>query len=226
MKVQPRAYQKGIVACQVCGLVIELPEDDGHVACPRCDASLHARKGHGPGLTWGLLLAAVLAYVPANIMPVMEVHLLGQGDHELTIMGGILDLWREGSYDLASVVFLASVALPCAKFMVLGGLLLSVRWRTRFACRQRARLHRLLELIGYWSMLDVLVVGILGSLVQFQALGEIGPRAGIYLFGVTVVLTMLAAHSFDSRLIWDAAEIDCTTAVPHAGNAEATHRAP
>lgn len=139
-------------------------------------------------------------------MPVMKVHFLGQDDHPLTIMGGIIDLWHDEAYDVAFVVFVASVALPCVKFVVLAGLLLSVQWRTRTACPERAKLHRLLELIGYWSMLDVLVVGILGSLVQFQALGQIEPGAGIFLFGASVIVTMFAAHSFDPRLIWDVVE--------------------
>lgn len=203
MNTQPRAQQVGIIECHVCGLVLSLSGDSHGASCPRCGAHLHRRKRHSLLRAWLLLVAALLLYVPANLLPVMKIHVLGQGEQPLTIVGGVLDLWRDGAYDVAFVVFVASVALPCAKFIALTGLLLSVQWRTRQARSGRARLHGLLELIGYWSMLDVLVVGILASLVQFQGLGEIEPGAGIFLFGTSVILTVFAAHSFDARLIWD-----------------------
>ncbi|WP_259648551.1 MULTISPECIES: paraquat-inducible protein A, partial [Pseudomonas syringae group genomosp. 2] len=72
------------------------------------------------------------------------------------------------------------------------------------AMRERARLYRFIELIGYWSMLDVLVVALVASLVQFRELSTIEPRIGILFFGLVVVMTMFAAMSFDPRLIWDA----------------------
>jgi paraquat-inducible protein A len=154
-------------------------------------------------LTWLFLIAALLAYVPANLLSVMDVQFLGQSAQQLTIMDGVLSFWRDGDYDLASIVFVASVALPCTKFIALAWLLLSIHMRSRFARRPRNRLLHLLEIIGHWSMLDVLVVGILAGLVQFQNLGEIDPGVGILLFGTSVVLTMLSVRSLDSRLIWD-----------------------
>ena len=69
--------------------------------------------------------------------------------------------------------------------------------------RERAKLYRLIELVGYWSMLDVVVVAIVSALVKFQLLSDIEPRIGILFFGMVVILTMLSAMSFDPRLIWD-----------------------
>ncbi len=203
MTALQRAHDIGVIGCPVCGLVLDLLDDDQHPTCPRCHSALHRRHLHSLARTWLLLAIALLLYVPSNLFPVMAINLLGHGDHETTIIGGVLDLWQGGSHDIAAVVFMASVVLPCSKFVVLAGLLVSVQNGATGARRQRAKLLRLLELIGCWSMLDVLVVGVLGSLVQFQALGEIEPRAGIFLFGASVVFTMLAAHSFDPRLIWD-----------------------
>jgi paraquat-inducible protein A len=48
-------------------------------------------------------------------------------------------------------------------------------------------------------------VGILVALVRMDGLATIAPGIGASFFGVAVVLTMLAAHSFDPRLIWDRA---------------------
>lgn len=94
--------------------------------------------------------------------------------------------------------------VPCIKFLVLGTLLITCQRRSQWAMRERSRLYRFIELIGYWSMLDVLVVALVAALVQFRGLSTIEPRLGILFFGLVVVMTMLAAMSFDPRLIWDA----------------------
>jgi paraquat-inducible protein A len=200
----PRARQVGVIGCHECGLVFSWTDQLGPVACTRCRSPLRHRWPHSLAASWLLFALAMLLYLPANLLPVMKIRLAMQGEHSLTIIDGVRDLWNDGTYDVAIIVFVASVALPCAKFMALGALLLSVQWQTHWARRQRTYLHDLLELIGYWSMLDVLVVSVLGSLVQFQALGEIEPDAGIFFFGASVMLTMLAVRCFDSRLIWDA----------------------
>ena len=82
-------------------------------------------------------------------------------------------------------------------------MLLTAQRQSRWARRERARLYRLVELIGYWSMLDVLVVAVVAALVKFQALSEVEPRIGILYFGAMVIMTMLSAMNFDPRLIWD-----------------------
>jgi paraquat-inducible protein A len=74
---------------------------------------------------------------------------------------------------------------------------------SHWARKERSKLYRFVELIGYWSMLDVIVVALVAALVKFQALGDIQPRLGILFFGLVVVFTMLSAMSFDPRLIWD-----------------------
>jgi len=204
MSSRPRAQRLGMVGCRVCGLVVSAPLQAGRKSfCPRCRAALQPRLAGGLGRAWALWLAALIFYVPANLLPVMDIRVLGGTEHAATILGGVVDLWRDGSYGVASVVFVASVLMPGIKYLALAFLLLTVRFANGWARRARARLYRWIEAAGYWSMLDVLVVGLLVSLVQFQALGEIQPRAGILFFGMSVVLTMLAAQSFDARLIWD-----------------------
>ena len=118
-------------------------------------------------------------------------------------MNGAIEFWKSGSYGIALVIFIASVAVPCTKFLVLTLLLITSQRRSNWARRERARLYRLVEVIGYWSMLDVLVVAVVAALVKFQGLSDIEPRVGIFFFGVVVILTMLSAMTFDPRLIWD-----------------------
>lgn len=185
--------------CHTCGQACA--QDDGR--CPRCEMPLHRRKPNSIARTWALLLASLIFYIPANLLPVMFTNLFGSGS-ENTIMSGVIEFWKGGSWDIAILIFVASVAVPCIKFMVLGTLLVTCQRRSRWATRERARLYRFVELIGYWSMLDVLVVALVAALVQFRSLSTIEPRLGILFFGIVVVLTMLAAMSFDPRLIWDA----------------------
>jgi paraquat-inducible protein A len=94
------------------------------------------------------------------------------------------------------------------KFLALGTLLVTCRRGSNWARRQRAQLYRLVELIGYWSMLDVFVVALLTALVRFGFFSLVEPLPGVVFFGLTVVLTMLASMTFDPRLIWDGRETD------------------
>jgi paraquat-inducible protein A len=203
MNAHRRAPDLGLVRCHTCALACEDTTGmDTHPRCPRCNAALHRRRPASIARAWALLLAGAICYIPANVLPVMYTFVPGGGG-DSTIMSGINQFWHHGAYGIALVIFVASVIVPCTKFLVLGLLLATSRRRSQRARRTRARLYRMVEAIGYWSMLDVLVVAIVAALVRFQALGRIEPRAGIVFFGVVVILTMLSAMSFDPRLIWD-----------------------
>ena len=203
MSQPPYASELGLQLCHACGLACRLTDHD----CPRCEAPLHPRKPNSIVRTWALLIAALILYLPANMLPVMYTDMFGSGS-ENTILSGVVEFWKEGAWDIALLIFIASVVVPCMKFFVLGLLLICAQRRSRWAMRERARLYRFIETIGYWSMLDVLVVALVAALVQFRALSTIEPRLGILFFGLVVVLTMLASMSFDPRLTWDAENDD------------------
>jgi paraquat-inducible protein A len=195
----PFARERQLSLCHICGYAC-----DEHLSCcPRCDSAVHRRKPDSITRTWAFLIAGLIFYVPANLLPVMFTSLLGNSS-ENTIMSGVIEFFESGSWDIAILIFIASVVVPGIKFLVLGMLLITCQRRSRWAMVERARLYRFIELIGYWSMLDVLVVALVASLVQFRELSTIEPRIGILFFGLVVVMTMFAAMSFDPRLIWDA----------------------
>ncbi|CAM3947349.1 Paraquat-inducible protein A [Pseudomonas reidholzensis] len=199
MSRPPTAAELDLCLCHSCGLACDLRQQADH--CPRCDAPLHRRKVNSLARTWAYMLAALAFYVPANLLPVMNTTMLGDGA-DSTIMSGVLEFWEHGAWDIALIIFIASIAVPGVKFVALSLLLVTVQRGSGWACKERAKLYRFVELIGYWSMLDVLVVALVAALVKFQALGDIEPRPGILFFGLVVVFTMLAAMSFDPRLIW------------------------
>jgi paraquat-inducible protein A len=204
----PRADALGLIGCHVCGQVCRAADDDGDggaLACPRCGSTLHRRKQAVYARTWALLIAAFLMYIPANVLPIMRTASLGDIDDN-TILSGVVELWVKGSPGLAVIVFCASIMVPMLKFLALGTLLVSCRRGSSWARRQRAKLYRLVELIGYWSMLDVFVVSLLTALVRFGYFSLVEPLPGVVFFGLTVVLTMFASMCFDPRLIWDGKE--------------------
>ena len=198
----PFAREHDVTLCHVCNYVCPVQTHE----CPRCESAVHPRKPNSLVRTWAFLLAGLILYIPANTLPVMLTTLFGRAS-ENTIMSGVIEFAEGGSWDIAILIFIASVVVPCIKFLVLGTLLITCQRRSTWAMRERARLYRFIELIGYWSMLDVLVVALVAALVQFRGLSTIEPRLGILFFGLVVVMTMFAAMSFDPRLIWDA-EVD------------------
>ena len=208
----PRAGDLGLIGCHVCGLVISSDMSDRddsteELACPRCGSTLHRRKPYSYMRAWALMIAAFLLYIPANVLPIMRTASLNDIDDN-TIISGVVELWVKGSPDLAIIVFTASIVVPMLKFFSLGTLLLSSQRGSGWARPQRAKLYRLVEFIGYWSMLDVFVVALLTALVRFGLLSLVEPLPGVIFFGLTVVLTMLASMSFDPRLIWDGRDTD------------------
>lgn len=178
----PYARQMKLTACSACGLVCENTPDPNVIACcPRCNTQLHYRHPGSEAHTLAWLISAMLCYLPANILPVMFTRQFGQG-HESTILSGVFDFWRSGSYGMAVLIFTASVIIPCMKFLALGLLLITARKQSTWAMSERTRLYRMTEWIGCWSMLDVVVVAVVCGLVRFNVLSEAEPRAGILFF--------------------------------------------
>ena len=197
------AAEAGLVSCETCSLLSRPAELREPGYCPRCGAELTWRRHHSIQYTWALVVAAAICYVPANLLPVLTTNALGSSDSD-TIMGGVVLLYNTGSWPLALVVLVASVMVPLGKLVALTYLLITVQRGSLGGARDRTRLYRMVEFIGRWSMLDVFVDTFTVALVQLQPLMSVEPGPGVLFFAAVVVLTMLAAESFDPRLIWDA----------------------
>ncbi len=195
-----RAY-----SCHGCGLLLRLWSRPSHdLSCPRCGSKVHHRKPGSLGRTWALLIAAAIFYVPANAYPVMTMISLGK-TYPSTILGGVVELINLGSWPLALIIFIASVAVPGLKIIALALLLITTQVGTAWRLNDRTRIYRMVEVVGRWSMTDIFVVSVLIALVQVGQLATFFPGLGATCFAAVVVLTMLAAHSFDPRIMWDRA---------------------
>lgn len=193
----------GLINCHSCGLLHKATPVHGY--CHRCGASLHLRKPDSLSRTWAYLLAAYILYIPANVLPIMTTTSLGSVQSN-TILSGVNYLLVSGSWLVALIIFIASIFVPVLKLMILSYLTISVQVRSSWHPRERVRLYRLAEIMGRWSMVDIYVVTLMVALVKIQGLADIDADIGAVAFGAVVVLTMLAAMSFDPRLIWDNAE--------------------
>ena len=189
------------VGCRVCGLVSAGGEDD---ACPRCETPLERRKPFPLARCCALVLTGAVLYVPANTYPVLTVVRLGQGAPS-TILGGVMELAQAGMYPLAALVLVASICVPVFKLVGLAYLLFAT-WRgSPRHLVGRTRLFRFIDFIGRWSMIDVFMTAILTALVRMGVIGSVTPGLGVQFFCAVVIITMIAAISFDPRAMWDAA---------------------
>ena len=196
------ARAAGLVTCHHCARV--QPAHASDPRCTRCGSRLHARRPHSAARTGALAAAAALLYVPANLLPVMHATSLGRAEDD-TILGGVAYFWTSGDWALAVIVFIASVLVPMLKLAILALQAIAAHRGVQWRPLERARLHRLVERVGRWSMLDVFVVALTIALVHFGSFADITPGPGALAFGAVVVLTMVASMQFDPRLIWDGA---------------------
>ena len=202
-----RAIDAGILICTECHELNRQEPDTDEQTCTRCGALVHARRPNSLTRTWALLITAAILYIPANLLPIMTINSLGQGDPS-TIMAGVIQLVQHGMFPIAAVVFIASILVPTFKLVGIGLLLFSVQRHQPLSARQRIVMYRFIEFIGRWSMLDIFVIAILVAVVNFGRLASVEANLGAAAFASVVILTMLAAVTFDPRLIWDNTESD------------------
>ena len=201
------AKQLNLVSCHDCHMLVRSIhfQPDVMAVCPRCGSAMHQRKVNSLTRTWALVLAAIIFYIPANMLPITVVASL-QGTQADTIMSGVIYFIKSGMWPIALVIFIASVFVPLMKLLILIYLLISVQRRSPWRRKDRTVLYRITEAVGRWSMVDIYVVTILVSLVKMGALANMDAGPAAVHFAAVVVITMFAAESFDPRLIWDSKE--------------------
>ncbi|PID50013.1 MAG: paraquat-inducible membrane protein A [Proteobacteria bacterium] len=192
------------IVCPVCACLSHKPTNllnKASLFCPRCGHGFPTGPNRSVEITWALLIASAILYIPANLLPVMSVYWMGTGQPD-TIISGVFHLIEAGQWPLAALIFVASIVVPLLKLIALSFLLISIQLGSNWRPQERVWLYRVTEYIGRWSMVDVFVVAILAGLVQFGTLTRVEANAGTLSFASVVVLTMLAAHTLDEHLIW------------------------
>lgn len=209
------AAAHGLQSCLRCSTLAKADQ----TRCRVCGRALFFRRPQSLQWTLAFLLTAVVLYIPANVLPIMDTAEFGQVQSN-TIIEGVLLLIHHGSYPTAIIIFVASVLVPVAKILALLWLCYTVARRSPHSPHERERLYRATEFIGRWSMVDVFVVALLVALVQVSGILTVAPGSAALAFCGMVVFTMLAADVFDSRLIWDHAYADNNKSGQHSKLAE------
>jgi paraquat-inducible protein A len=197
-----KAADRGLAVCHTCAKVSPV----GLGQCPRCGSRIELRRRDSIRWTISLMLAAMALYVPSHVLPVLTTVELGVVEHN-TIMGGMLTFWRSGAYPIALVIFTASILIPLLKIAALSWLCAAAVGWLHPSPVALGRIYWFTEWLGRWSMVDIFVVGILVAVVQLGNYMAVSPGPGALAFAGVVVLTMLAAMSFDPRLLWDRLDV-------------------
>lgn len=168
--------------------------------CRRCNSYIYKYHLFRTEKTLAFLITAVIAYIPANLYPILITNRFGKME-ENTILGGILGLWEQGSYPIALIIFFASIVIPLLKFFILIYLMISVQYPLGKDKKiNKHKLYFFTELVGPWSMIDVFVVVILSALIHLSNIQIIAGTAATA-FALSVFFTLLAAQTFNDGLI-------------------------
>ena len=190
------------IACRSCDLVRPLAAEGS--PCPRCGLTLRARKPDSTLRTTALVIAGFALFFPANVYPMSVDRQFGVlVPHR--IVDGIQELFQAHLWPLGVLIFCTSIAIPLLKLAGLSWFLLSVWHGSRHRLVLKTRLCRLINEIGRWSCVDVFTIAVFLPLMQFDGMVSTDAANGAPPFLLVVVITMLASHTFDPRLMWDAA---------------------
>ena len=187
-----------LIRCPVCDAVnIDKGKEN---SCRRCGSSIYHHKKFATEKSWAYLITAMIAYIPANLYPMLVTSAFGNREGS-TILGGVVLLWELESYPVAVIIFIASILIPVFKFLILIYLLISVKYPLGKDKKvNKHKLYYVTEVIGPWSMIDVFVVAILAALIHLSSV-EILAGTAATAFAISVFFTLLAAHAFDETLI-------------------------
>lgn len=190
-----------LISCKNCHKVYE-KENYKDFTCTRCNHKVRHRIAHSVQVSLALTICAILLYIPAMLYPMMEVTKFGIST-ESTILEGVISFLEYENYFIAFVIFTASVAIPMIKLAGLLFIFVSLKVNVKMSSSVRVIIFKFIEAIGKWSMIDIYVVALLASVVQLNEIFNIKGGIAATSFALMVILTMIAAHRFDTRIIWD-----------------------
>jgi paraquat-inducible protein A len=192
-----------LLACHECDLLMRRPQTGPgeRVECPRCGYELYRHQHQVLRRSLALVLAALLLYIPANFLPIMQLSLLGQHTHD-TLWSGVQGLYLSGMPGVAAVVFLSSMAVPLLKLLCQLWVLLSIRWRV--GRRYGLQLYRLYHHLRAWGMLEVYLMGILVAIVKLADIAAMSLGVGLFCFIALLLVQVWLEVTMSPQQIWQA----------------------
>jgi len=192
-----------VVACHECDLLMRKPvlQDGESAECPRCGYELFSHRHRVVRRSLALVLTALLLYVPANFLPIMQLNLLGQTSQD-TVWSGVIGLYESGMQGIAVVVFLCSMAVPLLKLLCQLLVLLSIRMD--FGRSYGLLLYRIYHHMREWGMLEVYLMGILVAMVKLMDLADLSLGLGLFCFIALLLVQVWLEVTMSPHQIWEA----------------------
>ena len=190
-----------LMSCKNCHKVFKRENYDNFV-CDRCNHKVRKRVKNSLQVSLALVVSAIFLYIPAMLYPMMEVTQFGVS-LESTIIEGVISFLEYENYFIAFVIFTASVVIPLIKLIGLLLIFISLKVNIKMSNKTKILIFKFIEIIGKWSMIDIYVVAILASVIQMDEIFNIKGGIAATSFALVVLFTMVAAHRFDTRIIWD-----------------------
>ncbi len=187
--------------CHKLNLLSDSPNNE-KIRCSRCHGFFYQRKPYSLQYTLAWNIAALIAFIPANLYPIMIIYSLGIGEPS-TILSGIGQFIDQDLYPIAVIIFTASIIVPLLKIIGLFVLVYRAHTGVRLRPDKHSKFYHVLEFLGPWSMLDVFVVALMVAVVELGFVTSVAAGPAINYFTLTVIFTMIAANTFDTRLLWD-----------------------
>lgn len=189
------------VACPACDLLQEIPPlpPGGKARCPRCAETLASRPADPLDRPLALTLAAAIVFIIANTQPLMGLSAVGR-QASTTILGGAYEMWVQGQDLTAMVVAFCVVIAPASYLAFMVTILLAARRAP--APSWVGELLRWAHFLKPWSMLEVMMLGVLVALVKIAELASVSPGIGMYAVGLLILLLPAIAVTFDPGEVW------------------------
>ncbi len=188
-------------ACHCCGSIHRVPNltPDLLARCLRCGAVvLRGDVRRATARTAAAASAALFLFWPAVLLPILEVERLGHR-HASGILMGTLDLLWHGEWLVGAIVLIFSVFFPFVKIV----LLLELSLLSLLRRKHKSITYRVMEYVGKWSMMDVLLLAFLVMLIKLGTLVQFRFGPAVLAFVLCVVMSMVASASFDPHAIWE-----------------------
>jgi paraquat-inducible protein A len=194
-----------LIGCPHCDLLQRLPElaPGASARCPRCDKELWRRREDSLNRTLALTLAAVVLYVVANSVPMLGLTVVGH-HASTTVFGGAMQLWNDGEEIVAGLVLFAAVIAPALQIIFMLAIVLGAH--RGHPPRWVGTLLRYHPTTQTWSMIEVMLLGVLVALIKIAELATVIPGVALFALGALVFVFAAMQASFDPREVWDRIE--------------------
>lgn len=193
-----------LIACHECDALLRKPHHAQQIntRCPRCAALLFRSSATRLDLIAALAVAALITFLIAQGFPIVELDLNGTTS-QTTLIGAIGVLWNDGMELVAVAVFCSTFLFPLVELVALLYVLMPVR--SGVVPPAFDLVLRTIQFVRPWGMVEVLMLGILVTIVKMTSLARVVPEAALFAFGgLTLMLAVVVM--FDPRALWDIAD--------------------